>query len=317
MKPAVCGYYGKLPLSPEFLRLHASGPELRWLDEWLQQGVVYAKAQEGMAWQERLAHARPYSFFYVPCREGRIVSGVLIASQDQAGRAFPFMSFVLFDRHGFTDAPWLIPVATSQFLRDTTTAIQTLRAGLEWEAFSHEVQQRWAPTPRAFPAKQAFAKFTQITTVGQWWFGDPVLANDANQAMIGRLFTQVVKARRQGVHNLRFGICSDGSASHLDLSFWLYLCLQRCADGASLDTGLISFWKNEPQGGVAMISIGPGSPNAVRFIVNPEAEGEGWWDVCASVDGVMQGGNSPSTPKPSDLGMSLTTFSRFILEDHV
>lgn len=316
MRPAVYGYYGKLPVSPEFLRLYASGPELRGLDEWLQRGMLYAKAQEGAAWQERLAHAGPYSFFYVPRREGRVVSGVLIASQDQAGRAFPFMSFVIFDRHGFADSPWLIPVATSRFLRDTTTAIRTLRAGLDWEAFSQDVQERWASTPRAGQAKQAFARFTQVTTVGQWWFGAPVLANETNQAVIGRLFAQVVTARHQAAHNLRFAICSDGSASHLDLSFWLQLCFQNRSDALPSQTGLICFWKNEPHGGVALMSIDPEVPNAVRFIVNPKAEGEVWWDICAGADGVMQGGNSSCVPQSCDLGISLTTFSQFLVDGH-
>ncbi|MBX3305078.1 MAG: type VI secretion system-associated protein TagF [Nitrospira sp.] len=304
-----------MPVSPEFLRLYASGPELRWFDEWLQRGMLYAKAQEGAAWQERLAHAGPYSFFYVPRRGGRVVSGVLIASQDQAGRAFPFMSFVLFDRHGFADAPWLIPVATGQFLRDTTTAIRTLRTGLEWEAFSTEVQQRWAPTPRALPAKQVFTRFTQITTVGQWWWGAQALANETNQAAIARLFTQVEQARRYGAHTLRFAICSDGSASHLDLSFWLQLYFQNRSDELPSQTGLICFWKNEPHGGVALMSIGPEAPNAVRFLVNPEAEGEDWRDVTLGVSDILATHNKPNMyPLGPALQASLATMPDLMRE---
>lgn len=310
MRPAVYGYYGKLPVSPEFLRLYASGQELRWLDEWLQRGMLYAKAQEGAAWQERMAHAGPYSFFYVPRREGRVVSGVLIASQDQAGRAFPFMSFVLFDRHGFADSPWLIPVATGRFLRDTTTAIRTLRAGLDWEGFSREVQQQWAPTPRALPAKQAFTRFTQITTVGQWWWGAQALANETNHAVIGRLFAQVVTARHQAAHNLRFAICSDGSASHLDLSFWLYLCLQNRADVVPSDTELLCFWRSAPYGGIALISIGPSSPNVLRFIVNPEAEEDLWWSVTTGASDILATHCEPNTyPQGPGLQASLATMA--------
>lgn len=313
MRPAVYGYYGKLPVSPEFLRLYGSGPELRWLDEWLQRGMLYAKAQEGAAWQERLAQAYPYSFFYVPRREGRVVSGVVIASQDQAGRAFPFMSFVLFDRHGFADAPWLIPVATRRFLRDTTTAIRTLRTGLEWEAFSHEVQQRWALTPHAIYTKRAFTQFTQITTVGQWWFGAPVMTTDVNQVAIGRLFTQVAQARHPGVHDLRFAICSDGSASHLDLSFWLHLCLQSRADVDLSQTGLLCFWRNEPHGGVALLSIGPGSPKAVRFIVNPEAAEGSWWDVRTQAPNIVTTPSEPNKhPQGSDLQASLASVAHLV-----
>jgi len=45
MNDVVCGYYGKLPVSPEFLRLHATGPEVRALDDWFERGI-----QTGRRW---------------------------------------------------------------------------------------------------------------------------------------------------------------------------------------------------------------------------------------------------------------------------
>ncbi len=141
MTATIYGYYGKLPISPEFLRLHASGPEIRWLDEWLQRGTLYAKSQEGVRWEARIAEAGIYCFFYMPAYEGRVVSGALIASHDKAGRAFPFLSFALVDRDLFETSPWLIPVATARFLGETSVAIRTLPADHEWAGLPAEVEQ--------------------------------------------------------------------------------------------------------------------------------------------------------------------------------
>ena len=77
-------------VSPEFLRLHAAGPELRELDEWLERGVQYAKAQSGSEWPALLVQADIWNFLFVPEGNGRVVCGALFASRDQAGRSFPF-----------------------------------------------------------------------------------------------------------------------------------------------------------------------------------------------------------------------------------
>lgn len=312
MKPAVCGYYGKLPLSPEFLRLHASGPELRWLDEWLQQGVVYAKAQEGTAWQERLAHASPYSFFYVPGSEGRVVSGVLIASQDKAGRSFPFMSFVLMNRDSFSSLPWLIPVATAQFLDETLGAIRTLRDGLDWDVFCRAVEQRQVEEPSSAQASEALDRFTRSTTVGEWWFDEPAALEEVKRVAVGHLLQKVAQARCQGEPNIRLPIGSDGSFGNLDLSFLLQLCLEHHPDVAHSHTGFLCFWKREVEthGGTALLSIGPGSPKVLRFIVNPVVQDDLWWDVTAHAEDLAEESmHKECHPRSVDLQDSLATAS--------
>ena len=105
MNAPVCGYYGKLPVSPEFLRLHAAGPELRELDEWFERGVQYAKAKAGSEWPTLLAQADIWNFLFVPEGNGRVVCGAVFASRDQAGRSFPFLTFLLLERRDFLRFP--------------------------------------------------------------------------------------------------------------------------------------------------------------------------------------------------------------------
>jgi type VI secretion system ImpM family protein len=286
MTEMMCGYYGKLPISPEFLRLHASGPELRWLDEWLQHGVLSAKVQEGAAWPARLAAASPYGFFYLPPHEGRVVCGAIVASQDKAGRSFPFLSYGLIDRSDVASKPWLIPVATARLLNDITGAVRALHEGLDWEAFCRMVEDLSIRPPDLSGAMEIFARFTQSTTVGQWCVGESTPSGEAKQLAMEQLFTRVMQARRRGEHSLRVPIGPDRNSGNLDLSFWLQLCLQQRPDVLTARAGLLCFWTRARQndsGGRAVLSIGPGSPDVVRFLVNPEAQDGTWWDMATPI----------------------------------
>lgn len=286
MPQVVYGYYGKLPVSPEFLRLHASGPELRWLDEWLQQGILYAKAQEGLVWPERIAHASPCGFFYVPRHEGRVVCGVMIASQDRAGRSFPFLRYGLFEREGFAAAPWLIPVAMGQFVHDTTLAVRKLHEGRDWEAFRRTADDGTTEEPSLARAQDTFDSFKGMTKVRQWCFGEVTGVGEAQQLVADHLFTRVVEARRQGKQGLQFPIGLDGSGNNLDLAFWLELTLRPQRREANQDgTGSLCFWRRDTvqHHGTALLSIGPGSPNVVRFLANSEAQDDAWWDLAAPI----------------------------------
>src|SRR5262245_7073618 len=120
---AECGYYGKLPLSPEFLRLHAAGPELRWLDEWMQKGILYAKNAEGGRWSLLVTESEIWNFMYLPAPPGRIVCGTLFPSQDKAGRFFPFLSFLLLERAPLSERCWLVPIAARSFLEAMTNLL--------------------------------------------------------------------------------------------------------------------------------------------------------------------------------------------------
>src|SRR5690348_7949756 len=113
MMSVLRGYYGKLPLSPEFLRLHAAGPELRWLDEWLQLGVLYAKSTEGSRWSTLVKESVVWNFLYAPADRRRIVCGALFMSQDKAGRSFPFLSFLLLQDESLFRDLWLVPLMTA------------------------------------------------------------------------------------------------------------------------------------------------------------------------------------------------------------
>lgn len=318
MSDVICGYYGKLPVFPEFLRLHASGPELRWLDEWLQQGILYAKNQEGAAWAEQIAQASPYGFFYLPSHEGRVVYGAIMASRDKAGRSFPFLSYTLRERQDFAFTPWLIPVATAACIHDRTLATRKLREDLNWDAFRRAVEQQVVQQPDLAHAIETFNRFTQSTTVRQWWEGDATCLGEATQLAVDQLFAQVAQVPYRDQDSIRFPIGREGTPGNLDLAFWLQVYLQRQGGTGHPHAGLLCFWKRDPSRGTALLSIGPGSPNIVRFLVNPVARDDAWWDVTASLSGQVlvktEGTTQPPMIDLQDSLMTVTQLMRYHLE---
>jgi len=285
MSHAVCGYYGKLPLSPEFLRLHAAGPELRWLDEWFQQGTLYAKAQEGTLWETRLTEAAPCSFFYVPAGEGRIVSGVVVASRDKAGRSFPFLSFVLLDRPLFAASPWLLPIAMAQFLTETAESIRLLRTSLDWSTFCQEIETRLLPTLTPEQAADMLTHFARSTTGDAWGRGSSMEGHVATSPCMLQRATWTDPPAHQSV---RFIVPQSEFSQNLGLSVRLQRYLQQTVGTWDERTGLLCLWNRgtEQNSGSAVLSIGPGSPNVVRFIVNPLVQDNAWQDVTIQASNV-------------------------------
>jgi type VI secretion system ImpM family protein len=273
-------------MSPEFLRLNAAGPELRWLDEWLQQGTLYAKSVERPRWPTLIAEAKPWRFIYVPPKEGRFVIGVIVASQDKVGRAFPFLSFVLLDR---VIQPWLIPVASAGFLEQAAASLSALRASLDWNEFCRQHERGAIQESNLVAAAEITKRFLSTTTIERWWsktFGD---ADDQREhAGAQELQNMMGFAKRevemQGQQGITFPLFLQGAQHNSDVAFWLEASFRAPEMGNRSYAGFVCFWGIEATeaGRSALLSIGPGSPNVVRYIMAPEAQDEGWCAVGVS-----------------------------------
>jgi type VI secretion system protein ImpM len=84
----VC-WYGKLPARGDFV---GRGLPARWRadwDGWLQRGLALAATRlDGTALRERLGAFAPWRYLALPAA-GEIWCGMLVASHDRVGRAFP------------------------------------------------------------------------------------------------------------------------------------------------------------------------------------------------------------------------------------
>lgn len=87
--PRHIGWWGKLPARGDFV---GRGLPPRWRagwDDWLQRGLGLAAATlDGDALHERLAGFAPWRYLALPA-PGEAWCGILVASHDRVGRAFP------------------------------------------------------------------------------------------------------------------------------------------------------------------------------------------------------------------------------------
>lgn len=285
MSAPVFGYYGKLPVSREFLRLHAAGPELRALDEWFERGVQYAKAKAGSEWPSLLAQADIWNFLFVPEGNGRVVCGAVFASRDEAGRSFPFMTFLLLERRDLPGTPWLIPLSCRTFLTHTRQLLQQLRTDLDWNDFRARVEALPVEIDTEASLEAGFLDYLAHTTTGEFW-RDLCVASHYPQ-LDGRgqerpmcLPPAGIQSGGAGSWGLKLPLAKGKAAETYDLPFWLGLQARLHGVKEGAWPALIAFWNRDPSKvePCVLLSFGRSSPNLTRFILTPDAQDDAWYE---------------------------------------
>lgn len=299
MISTVFGYYGKLPISPEFLRLHAAGPEVRWLDDWLQRGVLYAKAMEGPRWSALVAESELWNFMYVPAGQGRIVCGVLFASRDKAGRSFPFLTFFLLNRDSLAGNIWLGPIVGAEFLDAIATSLQQLRANLEWEPFCRAVAQFDEKQISADSTAEAFAEIIRSKSVKEWCLSLWGTFDDPRKYRLEEGLRAVLRTSKEYVKGqlpwgVKLPLFAGTTVEEYDLPFWLATSVRWFSQVQQSEPGMLVFWNRNPRkvSPCALVSMGPGSPKVTRIIISPEARDESWIDVLSEGQGPTEAGTT-------------------------
>jgi type VI secretion system ImpM family protein len=285
MNTPVSGYYGKLPVSPEFLRLHAAGPELRELDEWFQRGVQYAKAKVGSEWSSLVANADIWNFFFVPEGNGRLVCGAVFPSHDRAGRSFPFLTFLLLERRDLPPTPWLIPLRCGPFLVKTRQFLQQLRADLDWNVFRSHAESLDGDIDRDASLEAGFEDYLSHTTTKEFWSRMCVATDHPeHDGLEQERAIQLHPAGEQFGKGATWGrklpLLKGQTAETYDLPFWIELHTRLLGVKKGTWPALFAFWNRAPSKvePCTLLSFGCPSPHLTRFIVSPDVHDEAWGD---------------------------------------
>ncbi|MFO0698096.1 MAG: type VI secretion system-associated protein TagF [Nitrospira sp.] len=279
MPETECGYYGKLPVSPEFLRWHASGPEMRELDDWFERGIQYAKGRAGSEWPGLVTQADIWNFLFVPTGEGRVICGAVFASRDRAGRSFPFLTFLLVDCPRVPPAPWLIPLQCRLFLDKTRQLLHQLRTDLDWNTFRTHTEHLATEIDADAMIETGFQDYLSRTTVNEFRNGltgaahiDGGLADEASHRPVLGSVSRVESGGR------RLPLLKGCKAETYDMPFWLELHARTTGVPLSPMSASIAFWNRDSAKveSCALLSIGCPSPNLARFIVSPDVSDEAW-----------------------------------------
>ncbi|MDE2319136.1 MAG: type VI secretion system-associated protein TagF [Rhodospirillales bacterium] len=91
-KPALAGFFGKLPARGDFLRAGLPEEVVAPLDLWCRKCLVESRAALGADWEQAWMTAPIWRFFLPPGACGaQSLLGVWLPSMDKAGRHYPFI----------------------------------------------------------------------------------------------------------------------------------------------------------------------------------------------------------------------------------
>ncbi|MEP6934563.1 MAG: type VI secretion system-associated protein TagF [Nitrospirota bacterium] len=301
MNAPVCGYYGKLPVSPEFLRLHAAGPELRELDEWLERGVQYAKGRAGSEWPALVDQADIWNFLFVPEGDGRVVCGAVFASRDRAGRSFPFLTFLLLERCDLPPTPWLIPLRCRTYLNKTGQLLQQLRGDLDWNTFRARVESLPVEFDSDVSIEAGFEDYLSHTTTKEFWSRicaatDRPPHDGLRHERTIHLYPAGEQSGEGATWGRKFPLLKGHAAETYDLPFWLDRHARLLGVKKGTWPTFFALWNRAPSKvePCALLSFGRSSPHLTRFIVAPDVQDKAWGDWLPNQASLREGASSSS-----------------------
>ena len=143
----VC-WYGKLPARGDFV---GRGLPPRWRsdwDAWLQRGLALAATRlDGAALRERLGAFAPWRYLALPA-SGEIWCGIMVASHDRVGRAFPL---TLAERFAGPASPVESAARLASLLGAAAEGPEALEAAIAElpprSGDEHQSTEAWPPKP--------------------------------------------------------------------------------------------------------------------------------------------------------------------------
>ena len=91
-RPALAGFFGKLPARGDFLRAELPEEVVAKLDLWCRDCLLESRAALGADWEQAWMTAPIWRFFLPPGACGaQSLLGVWLPSMDKAGRHYPFI----------------------------------------------------------------------------------------------------------------------------------------------------------------------------------------------------------------------------------
>lgn len=267
------GYYGKLPLSAEFIRCQASGAEIDELDQWLREGMYHAKSCLGSSWSTDFAQADQWGFLYLPRDKGRFLTGMLKPSQDKAGREFPFLLYLLLGREEFREIPWSAPMHFKEFFEHGHRVLSDVGAESDLARLQFRLQALSpVEVPEAVSAEAGYHAELLRHRVRDYWtdlFGE--FDNPQKRRLLGTVFRQRPGSSASPPRHWKgqFPLLPLSKEETYDLPFWIDLA--SCALGSRLDTGIL-LWNRRPSKvkPLLFVSFEYPAPELLLYLIHPE-----------------------------------------------
>lgn len=273
--------FGKLPGFGDFVRHNAGSREMLAFDQWLQQGMLAAKAQLRQSWEADYDAAPPQHFLFCPTNTEHFLAGLLQASRDKSDRRYPFWVSWLIERSYYHEnLAALTPVILAGRLSHVRQLMQHARTELNANNLIGMVANL------SFPGTQdserevgLYHKYLGATACASFWqrlFDD---FSDLRKYVLCKNLCEILLPFRQARLDelklgLRFPLAADAESAAFGVSFWIQMSLElaRCSSFTP-----VYFWNLPEPGRKAFLFLFFRPPSAKSFVqlLRPEIASDG------------------------------------------
>ena len=292
------GCFGKLPLSPEFIRVNAKGPALQAFDQWLQEGLHGYRTSLGVQWIQDYLQSDTWSFLFNVPGGTECLVGVVTPNQDKAGRGFPMAIYLRIEAQEFAGRVHKVPLYFQTFLDWAKQMVEE-----EWKTHSlQEFRERVTNCEASEPGN-----WDSLDRLYQEFLGAYTLDGllELCEASTGLVSMAAVKSRlREMVSSHQPSNTSKGGqlmpfpliydpALPFEIPFWMEY-LKKIAD-LTMDCPVL-FWNKCPQKGPAVVFMqeGPVSPKSFAKLIHPRPFVGAHWPIASEDHGEAHVGVAPT-----------------------
>ena len=289
----IAGCFGKLPVSPEFVRYQASGSAFMEMDRWLQAGIVHLKTQMNHKQTIENSEATCWSFVFAPEGIDEFLVGIGIPSYDAAGRAFPMLCFLRVLRKEFHARIQFAPVVFSSFLHEARLQLTDCFNNPNAENFIGFLRN-WAlgESDPSQKIEQLYKVYMDTQTNGRYW--EEVLEDrkDSMEKYKTRMMWKlnlILAPFRNGEATkpskmkwgIKFPIHQSENTNTFDIPFWVDCTLEMMQQKGECH---FLFWNRCPvEGhGYLLAFLQQPSPKVYSVLLRPQEQSELVWKLAPS-----------------------------------
>ena len=301
------GCFGKLPLSPEFIRVNAKGATLDAFDQWIQEGLLWCRAKIGPQWRNDFLQSEPWHFLFQIPKQKEWLIGVITPSQDKAGRGFPMTVFLRFEnRYGDQKLIPMLPLLLQDFLEKAENLLQE-----EWKSLSLvEFREKVGKLIQASPLKQEqvsqlYHEFLHSYSLKAFLRVCGVSTQRVTESEVKGMVQKILTENRPSINSQRGQLMSfpliHEPAFPFEIPFWMEYVSS--INGKRMATPLL-FWNKCPSKGRAVLLTqdAPVAPKSFWSLIHSDKHLETAWEMRAMDETEMSSEDETLNfgPQPTD-----------------
>lgn len=263
----------------DFVQHNANAPETLEFEKWLQENLLVARNYFRNDWDEAFKKLPVQRFAFCPENSDRFLAGILMPSQDESARNYPFVVFVTAGRAEIdTKQLSLVPVIFDSVFQELSRVSDRMINGREFQEMLPQLKKlEFQIDLQRSSQLENYEEFLSHTTLENLWINLWGSIEDARKYLVFQNLVNITLPLRNRKPSrisigLKFPLSYMEANLPYEIVFWLDLAnrflgstLQRPA--FFLERGVV---RGNAAGAAALF---PEAPGNLFIVVNPERPG--------------------------------------------